>query len=119
MTTETTCHDLPPAELPATIRAFLSAHSAREAEAAARTFTPDAVLVDQETTYRGAEQVLDFLHHAGSEFTYTTEVFAARRIDEAHWAAVIRLEGDFPGGLADLDYRFTLTGGLISELTIR
>ena len=109
---------IPPDELPATISAFLAAHSAREADAAVRTFTHDAVVVDQDETFRGTEQVLDFLHNAGSQFTYTTELISARREDDDHWAVVNRIEGDFPGNVADLTYRFTLTDDLISELTI-
>lgn len=31
---------------------------------------------------------------------------------------VQRLDGDFPGGVADLHYRFTLADGLISRLAI-
>lgn len=108
--------DLTP--LPATIRAFLAAHVARETDAAARTFTPDAVIVDQDETFAGTDRVRDFLAHAGSEFTYTTELIAARRVDDAHWEVVNRIEGDFPGGLAELTYRFTLADDLIRELTI-
>lgn len=115
MTTEDTIR---PDELPATIRAFLAAHAAREADAAVRTFTDDAVVVDQAETFRGTDQVLAFLRDAGSEFTYTTELVAARRDDDAHWRVVNRIEGDFPGNVADLTYRFTLADGLISELTI-
>jgi ketosteroid isomerase-like protein len=118
MTTDTTPGSVRPDELPATIRAFLAAHSAGEAGAAVRTFRNDAVVVDQGETFRGTEQVLHFLQDAGSEFTYTTELIAARRDDDAHWVVVNRIEGDFPGGVADLDYRFTITDGLISELTI-
>ena len=115
MTTHTTPQTIRPADLPVTIRAFLAAHVAGEADAAFRTFSPDAVVVDQDETFRGADQVRDFLQHAGSEFTYTTELLTARREDEKHWAVVNRIEGNFPGGAADLTYRFTL----ISELTIR
>ncbi len=43
---------------------------------------------------------------------------AARHVDDAHWVATQRLEGDFPGGVADLDYRFTMSGDLIDELVI-
>lgn len=114
----TASNDVRPDELPATIRAFLAAHSAREAEAAARTFTDDAVVIDQDETFRGVEQVFDFLHNAGSQFTYTTEFISARRDDDAHWAVVNRIEGDFPGNVADLTYRFTVTDARISELTI-
>ena len=119
MTTDTT-HETPvdPADLPSTIRAFLAAHVAGEGAAAARAFTPDAVITDQGETFRGTEQVLDFLRHAGSEFTYTTELVSARREDDAHWAVVNRIEGDFPGNVADLTYRFTLAVDLIRELTI-
>jgi ketosteroid isomerase-like protein len=118
MTTHTTPRDIAPAELPATIRAFLAAHTAGEPDAAVRTFTPDAVVVDQGETFRGTAQVLDFLRHAGSEFTYTTELVSARREDESRWGVVNHLEGDFPGHVADLTYRFTLTGDLIRELII-
>ena len=118
MTTHTSSRAIHPAELPATIRAFLAAHEAREADAAVRTFTSDAVVVDQAETFRGTEQVLDFLRNAGSEFTYTTQLISARRDDDTHWAVVNRLEGDFPGNVADLTYRFTLTDDRISELVI-
>ena len=114
----TTSTSIDPAQLPATIRAYLAAHAAGEADAAARTFTPTAVVVDQGETFRGTARVLDFLRGAGSDFTYTTELIGAERIDEAHWVAVNRLEGDFPGGVADLSYRFTLADDLIAELLI-
>jgi hypothetical protein len=32
--------------------------------------------------------------------------------------AINRIEGNFPGNVADLSYRFTRTDDLISELTI-
>ena len=66
----------------------------------------------------GTAEVLEFLRHAGGEFTYTSELIGARRLDDAHWVAVNRLEGDFPGGVAELDYRFTLADDLITELFI-
>ena len=113
----TTTH-IPPTQLPATIRAFLAAHAAGEADAALATFSPTAVVVDQGRTFRGTQEVLEFLRHAGGEFTYTTELIGARRTDDARWVATNRLEGDFPGGVADLDYRFTLADDLVTELVI-
>jgi hypothetical protein len=38
--------------------------------------------------------------------------------DEDTWLVVNHLEGDFPGGVVDLRYRFALSGDLISELVI-
>lgn len=114
----TTPTDIQPTQLPATIRAYLAAHAAGEADAAVRTFAPSAVVVDQGETFRGTHEVLAFLRSAGGEFTYTTELIGAQHVDDAHWVAVNRLEGDFPGGVAQLSYRFTLADDLIAELVI-
>ena len=53
-----------------------------------------------------------------AEFTFTTEFTGAMTTDAANVDVVQRLEGDFPGGVADLHYRFTLDGDLISRLEI-
>lgn len=107
-----------PADLPATIRDYLAAHAAGDADTALRAFATGAVVVDEGRTYRGREEIRGFLQHAGSEFTYTTELTGAERVDDAHWVAVQHLEGDFPGGVADLRYRFTTADGVIAELVI-
>ncbi|WP_019144269.1 nuclear transport factor 2 family protein [Aeromicrobium massiliense] len=114
MSTSTT---IDPTQLPVTIRAFLAAHVAREADAAIRAFTPDAVVTDDGRTFRGTEEVLDFLRRGGGEFTYTSEVVGAERGD-GHWVAVVHLEGDFPGGVVDLRYRFVLADDLVAQLVI-
>lgn len=110
--------DTQPAELPAAIRGYLAAHAARDTDAALRAFTPTAVVVDQDQTFRGTDEILAFLREAGAEFAYTTELIGASRVDDARWVATHHLEGDFPGGVADLDYRFTMNGDLIAELVI-
>jgi hypothetical protein len=115
MDTHTT---IEPARLPATIRSFLAAHTAREADTAVRAFTAAPVVVDEGRTCRGTEEVLGFVRAGGGDHTYTTELVGAERIDDVHWVAVNRLEGDFPGGVAELRYRFTLDGDLIEELVI-
>jgi ketosteroid isomerase-like protein len=115
MTTPTSTQ---PGELPTTIRTFLAAHSARDRDAALATFTPTAVVVDDGHTFEGSDEIAAFLSDAGAEFSYTNELVGAERTDEAHWVTVHRLEGDFPGGVAELRYRFTLAGGLIAALVI-
>jgi len=113
MTTPTSTHR----DLPAPIRDFLAAHAVRDVGAAARAFAPDAVVVDDGRTYRGTDEVLTFLSDAGSEFTYTTTLVSVRRTEDG-WAAGHRLDGDFPGGVVDLEYRFTMAGDLIAALVI-
>lgn len=115
MTTETS---IPTAQLPTTIRDYLAAHTSGDVEAALRTFTPTAVVVDDGRTYRGTDEVRRFLSKAGTEFTFTTELVGARRGDDAHWVATHHLEGDFPGGVVDLHYRFVMAGDLIAGLVI-
>jgi ketosteroid isomerase-like protein len=114
----TTPTSIRPGELPATIRTYLAAHTTSDVDAALAVFTPTAVVVDDGTTYRGTEEVRRFLSKAGAEFTYTTELIGAQRVDDAHWVATHRLEGDFPGGVVELAYRFALAGDLIAELVI-
>jgi ketosteroid isomerase-like protein len=99
-------------QLPATISAFLQAQADRDADQGLGLLTEDAVLVDvadggQE--YRGEEGHRRFIAEAGTEFTYTTELTKAERDGEV-WVVGHHLEGDFPGGQVDLDYRFTLDG---------
>jgi hypothetical protein len=107
-----------PTHLPATIRGFLTAHAAGDAATALRAFQPDAVVVDDGRTFRGSGEILDFLSHAAAEYTYTTELVGTQRVDDEHWVATNRLEGDFPGGVVELGYTFRLAGELVAELVI-
>ncbi|TQS43393.1 nuclear transport factor 2 family protein [Cryptosporangium phraense] len=105
-------------QLPTIVSDFLAAHIARDADTASKLLTEDVVAVDQGETFRGRDQVHAFLRDAGSEFEYTTEQIGAHRIDDTHSVATVRLEGTFPGGVAELDYRFTLRDDLIAEIVI-
>ena len=82
------------------------------------TLADDVVATDQGQTFRGRDEVIAFVRDAGSEFEYTTEEIGARRVDDSHYVIGVRLEGDFPGGVAELDYRFTLRDDLITEIVI-
>jgi ketosteroid isomerase-like protein len=110
--------DLPSNLLPATVRDFMAAHVVRDADTASSFLAEDAVVVDQGETFRGREEIHAFLRDAGSEFEYTTEQIGARRVDDTHWVVTVRLEGTFPGGVAELDYRFALRDDLVAELVI-
>lgn len=103
-TPETT--DLPPVVL---------AHLTRPA---LDQFTVDAAVTDEGHTHRGHEQIGAWLTHSPSEWTFTTERIGSARVDDEHWTVTNHLEGDFPGGVVDLVYRYTLRDGLIAELTI-
>ncbi len=111
-------NDIDTAQLPATIRAFLAAHAAREVDAAMRAFAADPLVVDQDETFEGTEQVRHFLTDAGAEFAYTAHSSVPVVRTTRAGGAVIHLS-DFPGGVADLEYAFVLDGDLVSQLRIR
>jgi hypothetical protein len=107
-----------PVQLPPTVREYLVAHTARDVDAALRAFGVTGSVTDEGRTFRGTAEIRRFLSRAGADFHYTTELIGTQRIDDTHWVATQRLEGDFPGRVAELDYRFTLAEGLIAELVI-
>ena len=101
--------------LPDTIKTFMTALDAHEGDRALATFTADAIVTDEARDYAGREEIGAWLTAAAGEYTYTSEFTGATTTDttvdlEQH------LEGNFPGGVADLHYRFTLDGTSISRL---
>ena len=115
---DTTAATISPAELPDPITDYLVAPRARDGDAAMRHYTADAEVTDEGHTYVGHEAIAAWLGTAASEFTYTVELTAAARLAADRYDAVHHLEGNFPGGVADLHFRFTLRDGLISRLVI-
>ena len=106
------------AELPAAITTYLTAHQAHDTATAITTFAVDAVVTDEGHTYRGQDEIRTWLGSAAGEYTFTTEFTGATRIGEAQVDVVQHLEGNFPGGVADLHFRFTSSGPAISRLVI-
>ncbi|GAA4100651.1 nuclear transport factor 2 family protein [Nocardioides kongjuensis] len=104
-------------QLPTTIRAFNDAHAARDADAALDLLGPQAVISDVGESFSGEAALRRFISEAGTEFTYTDEITGVVR-DGDTWVVSHHLEGDFPGGKADLDYRFALDGDRIAQLDI-
>lgn len=104
--------------LPAVLAAHLAAHEARDAEQELECYAEDAVVTDDGRTYHGLAEIRPWLSRAAREYTYTSEITAVRQDDDTHWTAVRHLEGDFPGGVVDLRYRYTLAADRITELTI-
>jgi uncharacterized protein (TIGR02246 family) len=105
-------------ELPAVITGYLTAHQARDLDRELAYYTEDAAVTDEGKTHRGKEEIRGWLTRAASEYTYTTTLVAAHRVDDEHYVAVHHLEGDFPGGVVDLRFRFTLAGDRITGLVI-
>jgi hypothetical protein len=105
-------------EIPDVIRQYQDAHDRHDTSRALDAFDADAKVIDEDREHRGTEAIRRWLDTAAHEFTYTRTRLGARRIDPDSWLVDNRLEGDFPGGVVDLQYRFVLRGGRIAELVI-
>jgi hypothetical protein len=82
-------------------------------------FAPDATVIDDDgNTYTGHDEIHRWRETEDTEYTYTVEVSHVEKFDDTHYVVTNHLEGDFPGGVVDVIYRFTLVNGLITRLEI-
>jgi hypothetical protein len=106
------------AMLPDVVRRYLEAQDRRDTDAALAAFAPDAHVFDDGQDYRGLDAIRDWLTKASTQFSYTRTFLDARSERPNRWLVSNRLEGNFPGGVVDLRYMFTLVDGLIADLAI-
>jgi ketosteroid isomerase-like protein len=104
--------------VPDVIRRYLEAHDRQDTDASLSAFAPDAHVLDDGHDYYGQEAIRDWLGRASTEFTYTRTFLDASAEAPERWLVRNRLAGNFPGGVVDLRYRFTLVDGLIADLAI-
>src|SRR5579864_3247645 len=101
--------------LPPVISEYLAASDRGDAEAIARCFAEDAVVVDEGHEWRGTAAVRRWRATVATAYQYTVQVTGTEALGEAdgveHHDVHIRLEGNFPGGQVDLTDRFALRGG--------
>lgn len=107
-----------PAELPEIITSYLKAHQVRDLGAAMQSYDPGATVTDEGRTYHGPAEIRAWLSRSASEYTYTIEMTGATKIGGDRYDVTHHLEGNFPGGTADLHFRFTLRNGKIARLVI-
>jgi hypothetical protein len=105
-------------QIPDIVGQYQDAHDRRDVETALAAFAPSATVADDGHEYCGRGEIRDWLARASTEFTYTRTLLGADAIDANTWLVTNHLEGDFPGGVVDLRYRFVLADGLIAELEI-
>lgn len=106
------------AELPEVVRRYQDAHDRRDTETALATFADDATVHDEGQEHHGHDEVRAWLSSASTKWSYTRTLVSAHLVDADTWLVVNHLEGDFPGGVIDLRYRFELSGDRIASLSI-
>src|SRR2546423_3644779 len=100
------------------ITRYFAADQRRDVDAIVALFTADAVVVDEGQTWRGVAAIRNWQDGPASQYQYTTAVHSAERSAEDTYCVTGRLDGNFPGGTADLTWRLTVAGDLISRLEI-
>lgn len=105
-------------DLPDVITRYYDAAAAGDLDTLLACFAADAHVRDEGKDYVGSAAIRTWREGVANRFTYTTEITGSNRVDVDTYVVDTHLEGDFPGGVVDLEQRFTLSGGLISDLAI-
>ena len=102
--------------LPEPVEAYFAADR-RDGDAVARCFTHDAVVKDEGHTYSSLDAIKQWKVETSKKYTYTCE---PTRIEQKDGTTIVtcHLEGNFPGGAADLRFFFQLERGKIARLEI-
>jgi ketosteroid isomerase-like protein len=104
--------------IPDVITRYYAAATGGDLDTMIGLFSADAHVRDEGHDYHGVAEIRTWREDLASRFTYTTEITKAERTGDREYLVSTHLEGDFPGGVVDLDQRFTLADGLISDLSI-
>ena len=103
---------------PEVITRYFDAQSSRDFDALVSLFADDGVVIDEGKTWNGATGIRAWRDSAASVYQYTTEVLDVKSTSKNEFVARVHLEGNFPGGTVDLDYKFTLEGERIRRLEV-
>lgn len=93
--------------LPTVVDEYFARMDGDDKLAVADLFAPGSYVVDNGTTYRGDGEIRGWLSGQASEFTTTSRRLLTDRSGSSVMV-VLRVEGDFPGGVADLTVDFLL-----------
>ena len=107
-----------PIELPAVVATYQAAHDGHDVDAALSTFAQNAVVHDEDQDWVGPEQIRQWLVKTSTEYIFTRTMLGVEFSGIDSWLVRNRLEGNFPGGVVELRYEFTVEGGLITRLSI-
>ncbi len=103
-------------KLPEPVAAYFTADRLG-GDAVARCFTRDAVVKDEGHTYNGVDAIKQWKTETSRKYTYACEPI---RIEQKDGTTIVtcRLEGNFPGGKADLRFFFQMERGKIASLDV-
>lgn len=100
------------------IRRFFALEAARDLDDMIALFADDATVLDESQTRQGTDAIRAWRAEVASKYTYTTEILAITNGDPGRVLVEGRITGDFPGGVADLKWDFTIAEDRIRRLVI-
>ena len=102
--------------IPDVVNRYFQADARRDIDAIVALFAEDAVVVDEGKTRHGTVQIRAWQDGPASRYQYTTEVRGTEATGQDTLLVTGRLQGNFPGGTADLKWRFSVLGDRIARL---
>lgn len=104
--------------LPPIIGRYYDAATAGDLDAVLACFAVDAHVRDEGHDHVGHDAIRAWREGVATRFTYTSEITGVDAVEPDTYVVHTHLEGDFPGGVVDLEQRFTIVDGLIADLAI-
>jgi ketosteroid isomerase-like protein len=100
------------------IRRYFALDEARDIDSIVALFTEDATVTDEGETRHGTAQIRAWQTGPASQYKYTTAILGTDALAADRHVVTGRLTGNFPGGVAELRWDFTLRGERIKTLVI-
>ena len=107
-----------PDSIPSVIARFMDAAAIRDYDTIGECFTEDATVFDEQGTHRGQGEIRQWQRDTRAKWDYTVTIAGGQPADANEYRLAAHLKGNFPGGEADVEYRFTIRDGRISSLRI-
>ncbi len=105
-------------EIPPTIERYFECDSRRDVESILGLFAENATVIDEGRTWQGPADLRAWQLGPASRYEYTVTLSGIESMGEETYQVSCRLDGNFPGGSAELRFRFILTGDVIEVLEI-
>jgi hypothetical protein len=103
---------------PDVVRRYFEADGDRDINAIVALFSDDATVIDEGQERRGVGEIRDWQTGPASRYAYTVTITGEEPLGDSRFRVTGRLDGNFPGGTANLNFDFTVAGDLITHLKI-
>ena len=100
------------------VRRYFELDADRDVDAILALFSEDATVVDEGKQRHGTLEIRAWQTGDASRYTYATDVLETVALAPNRRVVTGRLTGNFPGGVAELKWDFTVAGDRIARLVI-